>query len=394
MTGVWIFQANPDVFDIDDYLAAGTGEFRFLVNRYKSEIAIGDTVYIWRSIGRQGNAAAAGIVAETVVVSPVEHVPDDPEALPYWKEAAEATQPADRVVLRLMRLANKKEVLKRDWLKDDSILSELSILKFASGTNFPVDSKQATRLAQLWVNTGKDWTEREIVAALKLYSETWDQPIGRNAGSPVEQLSQLISRAPTGVYNKLMNFRALDSRSSATGFMATSKLDQVVWDRYFDASTKTIDKARLDADYERLWGETTDTESLVEPEKVAAEVRRLSQKPLEVLMASYQNAPKLPTKRKKASVSTYSRSPLVAAITLKRASWQCEVERCTSPILEGNDGNPLVEVHHLHRLADGGSDEIINTVCVCPNHHRALHHGKLAGELRERLEKLRADRIK
>lgn len=389
MTRTWIFQSNPDVFDIDGYLAACTGEFRFLVSRHKHDLAIGDTIYIWRSIGKQGEGEKAGIIAEAVVASPVEASPADSESIPFWKNAEDAAQFADRVTLRLVRLANKKEVLRRDWLKEDSILSGLAIFKFASGTNFPVDDKQAARLAQLWANTGKDWSEREIVAALKLYSEIWDQPIGRNAGSPVEQLAQLISRAPTGVYNKLMNFRALDSRSSATGFMATSKLDQVVWDRYFDPATKTIDKMRLDADYERLWGDTPGTEALVEPEKVAAEVRRLSEKPLDALLATYQKASKLPTKRKKASVSTYSRSPLVAAITLKRADWKCEVEGCTSPILEGNDGKPLVEVHHLHRLADGGADEITNTVCVCPNHHRALHYGKAERELREQLEAIR-----
>jgi|SRR5688572_4753190 len=186
----WIFQANPDVFDIDGYLAVSTGDFRFLVTRYKNELAVGDTVYIWRSIGKKGDSDRAGIVAEAIVLGPVEHVPDDPESIPFWKDPTEAAQPADRVILRLVRLANRKEVLRREWLKDDSILSHLSIFKFTSGTNFPVDEKQAARLSQLWANTGKDWTEREIVAALKLYSEIWDQPIARNMGSPVERLSQ------------------------------------------------------------------------------------------------------------------------------------------------------------------------------------------------------------
>jgi 5-methylcytosine-specific restriction protein A len=166
-----------------------------------------------------------------------------------------------------------------------------------------------------------------------------------------------------------------------------------VWDRYFDPNSKTINQATLVADFVRLWGEAPAAEPLVEPEKVAAEIRRLSEKPLSALMATYQKATKLPTKRKKANVSTYSRSPLVAAITLKRAAWRCEVEGCTSPILEGNDGKPLVEVHHLHRLADGGADDIGNTVCICPNHHRALHYGKVAAKLREQLEGLRGSSV-
>jgi len=35
-----------------------------------------------------------------------------------------------------------------------------------------------------------------------------------------------------------------------------------------------------------------------------------------------------------------------------------------------------MEVYHLIRLADGGVDNPINTVRVCLNHHRELHHGK------------------
>ena len=130
---------------------------------------------------------------------------------------------------------------------------------------------------------------------------------------------------------------------------------------------------------------------MVEPERVAAEVQRLSTKPLDVLLAAYKKAPKPRPSRKKANVSTYSRSPLVAAITLNRAQWKCEVEGCTSPILEGSNGRPLVEIDHLHRLADGGADEIWNTACVCPNHHRALHFGKDAAVLRERLEAVRGE---
>ncbi len=35
----YIFQANPDSFDIDGYLSARTGDFWFLVTRHKNELA-------------------------------------------------------------------------------------------------------------------------------------------------------------------------------------------------------------------------------------------------------------------------------------------------------------------------------------------------------------------
>ena len=42
------------------------------------------------------------------------------------------------------------------------------------------------------------------------------------------------------------------------------------------------------------------------------------------------------------------------------------------PFLKIN-GARYLEVHHLKRLADGGSDTIENAVAVCPNCHRELH---------------------
>lgn len=387
MERTWIFQANPKVFDIDGYLASCAGDFRFLVSRYKNEIKIGDTVYIWKSQGKEKDPEASGVIASSKVVGEVESGVADVESLPFWKDVADADATADRVLLRLSRLANKKQILKRDWLKDDSVLKDLAILKFASGTNFPVNAKQAGRLARLWSNTGRDWTEPEIVAALQLYDRLWNKQVGRGVGSPIEQLSQKISRAPTGVYNKLMNFRALDPRVEAKGFSGGSKLDALVWSRYYDPETATLDQLRLSSDADEYWGENVadGDADLVEAGTIADEVRRLSDKPLSELLSTYAKAPRNRTKRSRASVSTFNRSPLVVAITVSRAQWRCEVEGCGSPILNGRDGKPLVEVHHLHRLADGGADDIYNTVCVCPNHHRALHHGILADQIRRQL---------
>jgi hypothetical protein len=40
----WIFQGNPDDFDIDGYLATQPVEFPWLVTRYAADIAVGDRV--------------------------------------------------------------------------------------------------------------------------------------------------------------------------------------------------------------------------------------------------------------------------------------------------------------------------------------------------------------
>lgn len=39
-------------------------------------------------------------------------------------------------------------------------------------------------------------------------------------------------------------------------------------------------------------------------------------------------------------------------------------------------GSPYLEVHHVRRLADGGSDTTENAVALCPNCHMELHYGE------------------
>ena len=60
----WIFQGNPQRFNIDDYLAANR-DIRWLVTRYADRISEGDVVYLWRT-NRRGKDDAA-IVAKAIV---------------------------------------------------------------------------------------------------------------------------------------------------------------------------------------------------------------------------------------------------------------------------------------------------------------------------------------
>jgi 5-methylcytosine-specific restriction protein A len=74
------------------------------------------------------------------------------------------------------------------------------------------------------------------------------------------------------------------------------------------------------------------------------------------------------------------RDPLVKAWILQEASGACELCNSDSPFLKDN-GKPYLEVHHVHHLANGGSDTISNAVGVCPNCHRALHYSIKRDEL-------------
>ena len=115
----WIFQGNPETFDIDGYLGEAVGEIMWRVARYADQIGIGDIAYIWKSQG--GEKENAGIVAECEIVELPRFQRDDPVALPFWTRG-EGIGEAGRTRLKLLRVANKREALKREWLRDDSAL--------------------------------------------------------------------------------------------------------------------------------------------------------------------------------------------------------------------------------------------------------------------------------
>ncbi len=71
----------------------------------------------------------------------------------------------------------------------------------------------------------------------------------------------------------------------------------------------------------------------------------------------------------------YVRNPDVVAEVLFRACGKCESCKRTAPFTRRSDGSPYLEVHHVHRLADGGDDSVENAEALCPNCHREKHHG-------------------
>jgi len=397
----WIFQANPDRFDIDGYLQTRPHEFSWLVTRYQNELNIGDRVYIWRSKGT-GNGTA-GIIAESRVVHlPVERL-DESVAQPYWKSDAENQSPRPRVLLKLIRVANKKEIVKRDWLIGDPILSDLTILTMANATNYRIDEKHIDRLESLWAKTGNDWNRDESVAGLWAYQQTLGQEVSRGKGTPVSIVSILIGRAVTGVYNKVMNFRSLDPRDDRKGLSGGGNTDKVVWKEYFDEGKNSLMETNLDDEFHRLWGDElrlTKSQGLASGADVIAlktsyekEVERWEQKGLSELIDQYARKQNGNERKPNVTVAknyVYDRDPLVAAIARERAEHNCEVPNCSFPLFKKPNDVPYSEVHHIIPLSEGGKDVIENVACLCPAHHRELHYGREASNMRQRLIDVRS----
>lgn len=146
----WIFQGNPKRFDVDDYLARYPELIYWRVPRYKSEIALGDRVFIWRA-GSESGVVASGVVVETPVgASKVLH----PEALGddlWFAEKPEDDEPRVGIALDSVRLSAPEGMLPRLIVRDDPLFQRSTIIRMANGTVFRLDEAEGKRMEELWV---------------------------------------------------------------------------------------------------------------------------------------------------------------------------------------------------------------------------------------------------
>ena len=254
----WIFQCNPDHYNIDQLLASNTREILFAANQNARKMTPGDTVYLWRSQGKE--KAIAGIVAKgKMVASPIETADDGPDRI-FWKDQSSASERRLRTKVRIDEVANKKEVIQRGWLLEDPVLSDLTILKMANSSNYIVEGTQKNRIEKLWQNTGETWTRAQSLAALKVYDQTYGGSLSQLPGSPISETAVLIGRAVKGVYNKVLNFRHIDPRDSRAGFSGSGAGDLEVWDEFFDPAANMLNTDALDSEFDRLWGQAHELE--------------------------------------------------------------------------------------------------------------------------------------
>ena len=400
----WIFQGNPSIFDVDGYLQVMPGAITWRVKQNGKEMKVGDTVFIWRSQGADTKEKRSGVIASAEIVSPVSTMLDDPDSHPYWLDASEFDTAQPRVWLKLDRVANKKEELKRDWLIEDECLRGMLILKQPAGTNFRLTEKEGNRLRKMWSRVGQNWSRNESVAGLWAYVETYGKEVSRSPSSPVGTVSKVTGRAVSGVYNKVMNFRSIDPRDARQGMSGAGATDRAVWKEFFDDAKQSLYEEGIRVEFLRIWGtdsvdviETT-TEDAADAASFNCEVEKLLGRSLKEIQAAYgkqqaaaqsngSDKPKMRTGK----VTVVQRNPLVVAIARLRADNRCEAPHCSLELFEDRNGLRYCEVHHIVPLFEGGLDKPENTICLCPTHHKEAHLGKRSDDLRKQFQEVRAE---
>lgn len=248
----WLFQGNPDFFDIRGYIE-DLDEITWSVRQkhFAPEIKVGDIVFIWMA---KGSGNESGVVAQCKVVAEAEMIKEDEASAPYWKKPKK-NEVALSVRLKVeKRCLGKKEIIKAGWLLDDPILSGHRIFKMRLETNYSLSAPEGGRLARLVENTGNDWTRSDSIAGLWAYSQTYGGVLSKKAGSPVANVALVVGRAVTGVYNKVLNFRAIDPRDDRDGLSGGGATDRAVWKEFFDEEAQMLHEDLLENSFRALYG--------------------------------------------------------------------------------------------------------------------------------------------
>ena len=138
----WIFQANPAYHEIDRALRE-LPEIEWTVRQYQQRVEVGDRVYIWRS------GTGGGVVAVGTILSPVTEKEPASQDVPYLTNR-ELFGPKPRVSVRIDQVLGRP--LLRTTLREDPVLGDLQILRFANATVFEVTPAQDARLQELLDN--------------------------------------------------------------------------------------------------------------------------------------------------------------------------------------------------------------------------------------------------
>jgi 5-methylcytosine-specific restriction protein A len=90
-----------------------------------------------------------------------------------------------------------------------------------------------------------------------------------------------------------------------------------------------------------------------------------------------------PGERIPRTVLELARSAAARRAVLIRSQGRCENPRCTGQPTDITDrGDPILEVDHIHDLAQGGPDHPEQMIALCPNCHAVKTRGRTRNELR------------
>jgi predicted HNH restriction endonuclease len=144
----WVFQGNPEAFDIDDYLSRYPQLIYWRTPRYASEISIGDRAFLWRA-GSESGVVAIGVVVEPPTpANRVKH----PEALgdDLWiADRADSLETKTGIRIEELRVG-AGDMVPRSLVRADSLLTATVLITMPHNTVFRLSQAETDALERLW----------------------------------------------------------------------------------------------------------------------------------------------------------------------------------------------------------------------------------------------------
>lgn len=187
VTGKWLVQYNPGIWDFDSSIQDGNREITFRVGNYKDQIQEGDPVVLWRSGSR------AGVVGlGRVKVGPEDKVVDDATAS-YFKIDVDRLEIDTRIVIQVDEVLDS--YLPKTQLMN--VLANNNIFKAPQSTSpFIVTDREYEDILTLsgLQTESKESLDLEVFADQLLVSASW---LGRVL-QQLETKKQIIFQGPPG----------------------------------------------------------------------------------------------------------------------------------------------------------------------------------------------------
>lgn len=166
----WIFQGNPDHFDIDSYLQDfDIVNWTVRQKYYSSSMEVGDRVFFWRASGKA--KLKSGVVAVGELIEKPRVFPEDISALKYWKVSG-GEGPELRVKIKILHRLPSAVIYPKADIAKDSSLSGLKILKLANQTNYKLSEIEGDYLYKGFLG----FLEKACSPSFSSYSWTIEDP--------------------------------------------------------------------------------------------------------------------------------------------------------------------------------------------------------------------------
>jgi 5-methylcytosine-specific restriction protein A len=160
----WIFQGNPSVFDINNYVKNHKYIWWSLrQEHFRDKIQLNDEVFLWRSDG--GRKGTGGIIAKCKVAGLPQERADDSSAKDYWY-TDDWKDPYLAVKLEVLDVRIEDGFISRLSLLEHPILNNLLILRLRQQTNYLLSNEHAVELNKLWDSNIENQIQKDIESEL------------------------------------------------------------------------------------------------------------------------------------------------------------------------------------------------------------------------------------